>query len=55
MFLCLYKCTRPRYQVSFYSTIGPLVSICIGKRHFEKIIGMEHIVSEIIILKYINK
>ena len=52
MFLCLYE---PRYQVSVYSTIGPLVSICIYKRHFEKIIRMGHIVSEMNILKYINK
>ena len=50
---CAY--TRPRYQVSVYSTIGPLVSICIDKRHFEKIIGMGHIVSEMNILKYIDK
>ena len=52
MFLCLYE---PRYQVRVYSTIGPQVSICIDKRHFEKIIGMGHIVSEMIILEYINK
>ena len=54
-FVCFCAYTRPRYQVSVYSTIGPLVSICIDKRHFEKIIGMGHIVSEMIILKYINK
>ena len=51
--LCAY--TRPRYQVSVYNTIGPLVSICIDKRHFEKTVGMGHIVPENIILKYIDK
>ena len=50
---CAY--TKPRYQVSFYSTIGPLVSICIDKRYFEKIISMGHIVSEMIISKYIKQ
>ena len=42
-------------QRNVYSTIGPLASIRIDKRHFEKRIGMGHIVSEMIISKYINK
>ena len=52
MFLCLYEA---QISESVYRTIGPLVSICIDKRHLEKIIGMGHIVSEMILLKYINK
>ena len=55
MFCIFFAYTRPRYQVSVYSTIGSLVSICIDKRHYEKIIGMGHIVSEMIILKYTER
>ena len=54
--LCLYEAqlSGERLQ-NVYRTIDPLVSICIDKRHFEKIIGMGHIVSEMVILKYIHK
>ena len=34
--LCAY--TRPRYQVSVYRTIGPLVSITEGKTKFNQVI-----------------
>ena len=50
---CAY--TRPRYQVSVYRTIGPLVSICIDKRHFEKIIWHGAYYFRHDILEYIHK
>ena len=52
MFLCLYEAqiSGERLQHNWSSGLN-----LIDKRHLEKIIGMGHIVSEMIISKYINK